>query len=99
MKQEQSITVNGKELPIVHIRDALHAEALAEALLQERDTAVVLLSHLLPLHFDNERARRFHSLREMEPIPSAQILANVPKHKLRLRKHLVFWEFYQSRQN
>jgi hypothetical protein len=99
MKLAQSITVNGKELPIVQIRDALHAEALAEALLQERDTAVGLLAHLLPLHFDNERARRLHSLREMEPIPSAQILANVPKHQLRLRKHLVFAEFYRSRLN
>jgi hypothetical protein len=99
MKLAQSITVNGKELPIVQIRDALHAEALAEALLQERDTAVGLLSHLLPLHFDNERARRFHSLRVMEPIPSAQVLANVPKHRLRQRKHRVFWDFYQTRLN
>lgn len=99
MKPAQCITVNGKELPIVQIRDALHAEALAEALLQERDTAVGLLSHLLPLHFDNERARRFYSLREMEPIPSEAILANVPKHTLRQRKHQVFAQFYRSRLN
>ncbi len=99
MKEEHTITVNGRVLPIVQLRDALHAEALADALLRERDTAVLLLSHLLPLHFDNERARRFHSLREMEPIPSAEILRGVPKHKLRLRKHLAFSEFYQSRLN
>ncbi|QLA16648.1 hypothetical protein [Desulfolutivibrio sulfoxidireducens] len=99
MKEEHTITVNGRELPVVQLRDALHAEALADALLRERDTAVLLLSHLLPLHFDNERARRFHSMREMEPIPSAEILQSVPRHQLRLRKHAVFEEFYRSRLN
>jgi hypothetical protein len=99
MKELSTITVNGRELPIVHLRDALHAEALADALLRERDTAVLLLSHLLPLHFDNERARRYHSMREMEPIPSRDILQGVPKHQLRLRKHMVFAEFYKTRLN